>query len=264
MTVETVRMLPSIGMKPYYRDKWRTIYFGDCQDVLPSLTDRIEMVLCDLPYGTTRCLWDTVIPFDFLWSQYSRLVRPDGVVGLFGSEPFSSQLRMSNISQFRYDWVWLKSRPNGFLNANRMPMKAHEMVSIFYAKGGRYFPQGITLKDKQNRNTGVENVYGKVKKNFIQAVTYTGYPVSVLMYDNPTRPLHPTQKSVGLCEYLIRSYTRPGETVLDNACGSGTTLLAASNAGVLSIGIDSDEKSCEIAANRCAADAIKRIREGMY
>ena len=154
--------------------KINQIIHGDCLELMKDIPDKsIDMILCDLPYGSTKCKWDIIIPFEPLWEQYERIIKDNGVIVLFGSEPFSSYLRMSNIKLYKYDWIWRKARPNGFLNAKKMPMKAHETISVFYKKSNKYFPQGLILKDKQNRNTGKENVYGKVKKDFVQDVTYT-------------------------------------------------------------------------------------------
>jgi len=224
---------------------------GDCLEVMKNIEDNsVDMILADLPYGTTQCKWDTVIPFESLWIQYKRIIKDNGAIVLFGSEPFSSSLRMSNIKNYRYDWIWRKARPNGFLNAKIMPMKAHEIISVFYKKSKKYFPQGLVLKDKQNRNTGTENVYGKVNKEFKQDVTYTNYPVSVLEYKNPTNPIHPTQKPVDLCEYLIKTYTNENEVVLDNCMGSGSTGVACNNTNRNFIGIEKDLTYYNIACER--------------
>jgi site-specific DNA-methyltransferase (adenine-specific) len=181
---------------------------------------------------------------------YERIIKDDGVIALFGSEPFSSALRMSNIKLFKYDWIWRKARPNGFLNAKKMPMKAHEIISIFYKKSNKYYPQNLILKDKQNKNTGKENVYGKVKKDFFQEITYTNYPCSVLEYKNPTNGVHPTQKPLELCEYLIETYTKENEIVLDNASGSSTTGVACKKINRKWICIENEEEYCKISKNR--------------
>lgn len=235
----------------YFHDDDVYIIHGDCVKVMPEMPDKsIGMVLCDLPYGTTQCKWDTVIPFDILWAMYHKLTKIGTAIVLFGSEPFSSNLRVSNLKQFKYDWIWRKSRPNGFLNSKIMPMKSHETVSVFCQTVATYNPQGLRLKAKQNRNTGVENVYGAVKKNFVQTVTYTGYPFSVIDFNNPTHPVHPTEKPIDLCEYLIKTHSTDKDIVLDNCLGSGTTAIASSKTNRKCIGIEISEEYCELSAIR--------------
>jgi site-specific DNA-methyltransferase (adenine-specific) len=203
---------------------------GDCLEVMKDIPDKsIDMILCDLPYGTTACKWDVVIPFEPLWEQYKRIIKDNGAIVLTASQPFTSALVMSNIKMFKYEWIWVKSRPNGFLDANRKPMKKHENILVFYDKLPIYNPQGIILKDKPNKNTGVENVYGKVKKGYEGKVTYTNYPNSILDFASNTNEFHPTQKPVALFEYLIKTYTNEGDLVLDNCAGSGTTGVACKN-----------------------------------
>lgn len=234
----------------------------DCFNIFPLIDDEsIDMILCDLPYGTTQCSWDTILPFDKLWKEYERIIKPNGAICLCGSEPFSSSLRMSNIKLFKYDWVWEKSRPNGFLNANKMPMKKHELISVFSIGKCRYNPQGLVRKIGQNKNTGIENVYGKVKKDWVQSVTYTNYPTSILRFNNITKPIHPTQKPVDLFEYLIRTYTKEHEIVMDNCIGSGTTAVAALNTNRKFIGIEKDLGYYNIAKERVKNAAIISISD---
>jgi len=224
---------------------------GDCLELMKDIPDKsIDAIIADLPYGTTACKWDVVIPFEPLWEQYKRIIKDRGAIVLFGSEPFSSHLRMSNIKNYKYDWIWQKSRPNGFLNANKMPMKKHEIISVFSVGKCNYFPQDLIKKEKQNRNTGVENVYGKVNKEWKQEVTYTNYPNSILVFNNPTNPQHPTQKPVALLEYLVKTYTNEGDIVLDNCMGSGSTGVACINTNRNFIGIEKDDKYFEIAKSR--------------
>jgi site-specific DNA-methyltransferase (adenine-specific) len=224
---------------------------GDCLEVMKLIDDKsIDMVLCDLPYGTTVCKWDTIILFEPLWEQYKRIIKNNGAIVLTASQPFTSALVMSNIKWFKYEWIWIKSRPNGFLDANKKLMKKHENVLVFYNKLPTYNPQGIILKNKPNKNTGRENVYGKVKQGYQAKITYTNYPNTTLEFASNTNKYHPTQKPVALFEYLIKTYTNEGDLVLDNCIGSGTTAIAAINTKRNFIGIEKESKYVEIANNR--------------
>jgi site-specific DNA-methyltransferase (adenine-specific) len=227
------------------------IYNADCLDLMRYIKSKsIDMIFCDLPYGTTACKWDTIIPLEPLWEQYKRIIKDNGAIVLTASQPFTSALVMSNIKMFKYEWIWEKSRPNGFLDANRKPMKKHENILVFYNKLPVYNPQGIILKDKPNKTTGVENVYGKVKQGYQAKITYTNYPNTILEFASNTNEFHPTQKPVALFEYLIKTYTSVGDTILDNCIGSGTTAVAAINTGRNFIGIEMDKGYCDIANKR--------------
>jgi site-specific DNA-methyltransferase (adenine-specific) len=227
----------------------------------------IDMVLCDLPYGMTVCKWDCVIPFEDLWSAYKRVCKKNAAIVLFGSEPFSSYLRLSNINNFRYDWIWHKSSSGGFATAKTRPMKYHEIISVFYDKQPVYNPQFQSYGDstkqrfkegqfvndlncKNKNNVYGMNVSGLYKISFVRGK----YPESVQFFKsvpncNGTK-LHPTQKPVALCEYLIKTYTNEGMTVLDNCMGSGTTGVACLNTGRKFIGIEKDPHYFEVAKNR--------------
>ena len=225
---------------------------GDCLELMKEIPDKsIDMILCDLPYGTTACKWDSVIPFEPLWEQYNRIIKDNGAIVLFGSEPFSTVLRMSNLKNYKYDWIWCKTKPSGFLNCKKQPMRKQENISVFYKKQCIYNPQDLILKDKQNKNSCKENTYGKVRE-FTQEVTYTNYPHNVLEYANivGSNCLHPTQKPVALLEYLIKTYTNEGETVLDNCMGSGSTGVACINTNRDFIGYELNEEYFNIAQNR--------------
>lgn len=216
----------------------------------------VDMILCDLPYGTTACKWDIIIPFEPLWEQYNRIIKSNGVICLFGNEPFSSKLRVSNLKNFKYDWYWNKTKPVGFANAKKMPLKDVEIISIFYNKMPNYFPQGLiecnriinnsTKIKKQNNITAINGGAFK-SKSFIQQ--HTNYPRQVLKF-SIEQGLHPTQKPVPLLEYLIKTYTNEGETVLDNCMGSGSTGVACVNTNRNFIGIELDDTYFEIAKNR--------------
>jgi site-specific DNA-methyltransferase (adenine-specific) len=204
----------------------------------------VDLILCDLPYGTTRNAWDAVIPFDQLWAQYRRIAR--GPVVLFAAQPFTSALVMSNPEWFRYDLVWRKNKASGHLNAKRMPLRGHESVLVFYDQIGVYNPQKTTGHAPANyaRRTTHSTNYGAQGNTVYDGGNTDRYPTSVIDWpvvnnDDPDRH-HPTQKPVGLCEWLIRTYTNEGATVLDNCMGSGTTGVACVNTGRAFIGFEKD------------------------
>lgn len=215
------------------------LYNNDCLKILPTLPDHsVDMVLADLPFGTTRNDWDHIIPMDQLWEQYKRLLKVGGVVALFGDEPFSSKLRLSNPKWYRYDGYWTKNNATGFLNANRMPLKRVETISIFYPKLPLYNPQKeIGYKPYTSMTGSKTKNYGKFKS--IKTVNDgSRYPTNVLAFNKVSKTIHPTQKPVDLLEYLIKTYTNEGMTVLDNVMGSGSTGVACKNLNRNFIGIE--------------------------
>lgn len=239
---------------------------GDCLELMKEIRDdSVDMILCDLPYGTTSCKWDSVIPFDLLWEQYKRIIKGNGAIVLFGSEPFSSALRTSNLEMFKYDWVWVKNNAVGFVNAKLKPMNKHEIISVF-SKGKTanrntnnmpYFPQGLIPYGKESRSgnkKGKDNTYWRPslkssnEGGYIQQ--YTNYPTTVLHFDKVNKAVHPCQKPVSLLEYLVKTYTSEGDTVLDNCMGSGSTGVACKNTGRHFIGIEFDENYFNIAKER--------------
>lgn len=241
------------------------LYQGDCLEIMKEIPDKsVDMILCDLPYGTTACPWDIVIPLEPLWKHYKRLIKPKGAIVLFGSEPFSSHLRMSNLEMYKYDWIWDKVRPSGFQIAKYRPMQRHEKILVFAAGGGahNYYPimeprpkpikgRAVSSSDSSplTYNDGEVRVYDEK------------YPQSILRFVKDSQPVHPTQKPVALCEYLIRTYTQEGETVLDNAMGSGTTGVACLKTKRKFIGIELEEKYFKIAKERIEAQAqLERSR----
>lgn len=234
---------------------------GDCLQVMEEIPENsVDMILTDLPYGTTACSWDAVIPFEPLWNQYNRIIKDGGVVALFGQEPFSSRLRISNIKNYKYDWVWEKTMAVGFLNANRKPLRAYECISIFSNKGITTYNPQFTYGHKPYKNIYKNNAKDGVYRKYIKAgLTNKSedgrrYPRNVIKFSNPNNhSLHPTQKPVPLLEYLIKTYTNKGETVLDSCMGSGSTGVACVNTGRDFIGIELDQNYYEI--------AVKRIRE---
>jgi len=226
-----------------------SIILGNCLDVMTQIPNKsVNMILCDLPYGTTECSWDTIIPFVPLWAQYERIITDDGAIVLTASQPFTSALIMSNIKMFKYCWVWRKSCGAGFLNAKNAPIKMHEDICVFSkgatANGSKrnmaYYPQDLTPVERYRNRTGEHsNAVGtrpSRQKGYTQK--FTGYPVSILYYPNDRNMMHDTTKPVALFEYLIKTYTNEGDTVLDNCIGSGTTALACINTGRKFIGID--------------------------
>lgn len=228
-----------------------TLYNNDCLKILPTLPDHsVDMVLADLPFGTTRNQWDHIIPMDQLWEQYKRLLKVGGVVALFGDEPFSSKLRLSNPKWYRYDWYWAKNNATGFLNANRMPLKRVETISIFYPKLPLYNPQKeIGYKPYTSMTGSKTKNYGKFKS--IKTVNDgSRYPTNVLTFNKVSKTIHPTQKPVDLLEYLIKTYTNEGMTVLDNVMGSGSTGVACKNLNRNFIGIEKDPDYFKLAKER--------------
>ena len=238
------------------REKGIKLIQGDCLKVMQDIPcGKIDMILCDLPYGTTVCKWDTIIPFEPLWEQYKRIIKDNGAIVLFGSEPFSTELRHSNLKMFKYDWIWDKVKPSGHLNAKIMPLKEHEIISIFSKSKCVYYPQGLEkmykIQKKSNSDTTLGNGYstfGKNNKTTIQTVG--NYPRSILTFNKPSKTLHPTQKPVDLLEYMIKTYTNEGEIILDNCMGSGSTGVAAINTNRKFIGIELDSNYYNIAKNR--------------
>jgi len=207
-----------------------TVYLGDCLEVMKDIPDNsIDMILCDLPYGTTACKWDTIIPFEPLWEQYNRIIKDNGAIVLFGSEPFSSALRMSNIKNFKYDWIWNKKLAGNGILAKRQPLKIHEIISVF--NSNIYIPQ--MTKRKMRKKMGLKESEITGGNSFAKEyVNDEYYPVSIQEFSiaNLRRGrLHPTQKPVELLEYLIKTYTNEGDLVLDNCAGSGTTGVACKN-----------------------------------
>lgn len=221
---------------------------GDCLELMRDIPDgSVDMILCDLPYGTTACKWDTVLPFEQLWGQYKRIIKDNGAIVLFGSEPFSTMLRYSNLKMFKYDWYWKKSRPVNHMNAKRMPMRYIETISVFYKK------QPIFHRRKKENpitatSTTTNTVFGTSINGYTRTVEYDA-KFDLLEFPKDGS-LHPTQKPVELCEYIIRTYTNEGDLVLDNCMGSGTTGVACANTGRRFIGIEKDDHWFEVARDR--------------
>ena len=234
------------------------IFNEDCLTGMDRIPDKsVDCIICDLPYGTTACKWDSVIPFEPLWKQYKRVRKDNCPIILFGSEPFSSYLRMSNIKEFRYDWIWVKTGAGNFQMCKKNPLKFHEIISVFYKSFPTYYNTDLKnchIKNGRSRN-GTH--IAKIKGNLGYVQTETGYNRSVLYYNSKFAKklvLHPTQKPVDLIRYLIRTYTNPGDIVLDNCMGSGTTAIAAMREERNFIGFELDEKYYDICLKRIAEE----------
>ena len=223
---------------------------GDCLELMKEIPDKsIDMILCDLPYGTTACKWDTVIPFNPLWEQYNRIIKDNSAIVLFGSQPFTTELNHSNLKMFRYEWIWIKNNSTGFQLANKRPLKKHEIISVFYRKQPTYNPQGLQVYGKINRRKSTGDNLSEMNNNeYIQR--FTNYPTQILEFGYDKEKLHPTQKPVALLEYLIKTYTNEGDVVLDNCMGSGSTGVACINTNRNFIGYELDEHYFQIAKER--------------
>lgn len=233
---------------------------GDCLELMAGLPDgSVDMILCDMPYGTTACKWDTVIPFEPLWAQYRRIAKRNAAIVLTASQPFTTALIASNMREFRYCWVWDKKKPSNFPLAKLQPMKYHEDIAVFCAGKAPYNPIMVPVEGRKATKGVNKNpqVFGGKLDNpeYLRKVYTDKYPSSILEFSNAdqTNRYHPTQKPVALMEYLIRTYTREGETVLDNCMGSGTTGVACANTGRNFIGIERDPGYFAIASERIAA-----------
>ncbi len=240
---------------------------GDCLELMKDIPDSsIDMILCDLPYGKTACKWDAVIPFEPLWEQYKRIIKDTGAMVLFGSEPFASELRHSNLKMFKYDWIWKKTRATGFAQAKNQPMRNYENICVF-SKGVAihanqssrrmtYNPQGLedtVYIKKQGKNGRTDTCFSKRKSHKEEHVqTQTNYPRQVIEFASEGKTVHPTQKPVALLEYLVKTYTNEGDTVLDNCMGSGSTGVACINTGRNFIGMELDKQYFDIAVQRIA------------
>lgn len=231
------------------------LFQGDCLEILKKIPDQsIDAVIADPPYGTTACKWDSIIPLEPMWEQLRRVIKNNGAIVLFGSQPFTSALIMSNPGLFKYSLVWQKTTPTGHLNANKMPLRAHEDILVFGGK--KYYPQKTT--GHQRKVSSASHKRNSIKTENYRAHGLTSYdsteryPTSVLLFksDKQKSALHPTQKPVALMEYLIKTYTNEGETVLDFTMGSGSTGVACVNTGRGFIGIELDEKYFKIAQAR--------------
>lgn len=236
------------------------IALGDCLDVMRSIpAGSVDMILCDLPYGTTACSWDSVIPFEPLWREYWRIAKPNAAVVLTAAQPFTAMLIMSQIDRFKYEWIWEKSKATGHGNVKRQPMRSHENVLTFYREQCKYTPQmteGEPYKGRKNFKDNRDKGHGWYNSHRNDN-DGKRYPRTSLFFANeyPQSIIHPTQKPVALFEYLIKTYTNPGDTVMDNCIGSGTTAIAAENTGRRWIGIERNPTYFGLACERIARHA---------
>lgn len=239
-----------------------SIHHGDCLDIMPFIEDKsIDLILCDLPYGTTKNEWDTIIPFEPMWEQYNRIIKDNGAILLFAQSPFDKQLAMSNIDMFRYEWIWEKTEATGFLNASKMPLKAHENILVFYKKLPTYNPIKTKGEKKVVRSAHrikckESNNYGKHQMHTKDYESDERYPRSVLKFpkDKQSEQLHPTQKPLALIKYFIETYSNPGDIVLDNAVGSGTTPVGCIETGRDYIAIEKYKTNYDVCVDR-----LKRV-----
>ena len=226
---------------------------GDCLELMKYIPDKaVDMILCDLPYGTTRNKWDTVIPLEPLWGQYNRIVKDNGIIVLTSQSPFDKILGASNINMFRYEWIWSKDQGTGHLNAKKMPLKSHENILVFYKHLPTYNPQmdgnekRVVKRNGQRAKTSNYGTHIEIEKS-----EYIGrYPKSVIAFSKDKEKIHPTQKPVALFEYLIKTYTNEGDLVLDNCAGSGTTGVACINTNRNYILIEQEQKYIDIINKR--------------
>jgi site-specific DNA-methyltransferase (adenine-specific) len=253
-------------MKPYYETENGKLFCGDCLEIMPIIPDgSVDLILTDPPYGTTACNWDSVIPFDEMWKHLNRIIKKNGAIVLFGSEPFSSALRMSNIKNYKYDWIWHKNNTSGFALAKKQPMRNHEIISVFYNKQCTYNyikePRQMSESSKKRMEyaftstKGINQQQNGIKKvQFIPEDKELSYPKTIKFFENiannSKERVHPTQKPVALMEYLIKTYTNENEIVLDFTIGSGTTAVACEKTNRKWIGIEMLEKYCKIAKER--------------
>jgi site-specific DNA-methyltransferase (adenine-specific) len=243
----------------------KEILLGDCLELMKDIPNgSIDMILCDLPYGTTACKWDTIIPFDKLWEQYERIIKPNGAIVLTASQPFTSALVMSNPKLFKYSLVWIKNIPTGFWNAKKMQMKIHEDICLFYKSTPKYNPQMVKRTEEEYRkclrvNDSKSNAgesFGGKDKLLIrktkeeQWYKYPTTEIKIPLEDYRNGKGHPTQKPVALFEYLIKTYTNEGDLVLDNCAGSGTTAIACLNTNRQFIVMEKEEKYYDIILKR--------------
>ena len=257
-------MIDRITEQPFCQNRisGSTFVNADCFDVFPFIEDKsIDAIICDLPYGTTANKWDSVLDLNKLWAEYERIITDNGAIILTATQPFTTQLISSNLKLFKYEIIWVKSRPNGHLEAKNKPMRKHENILIF-SKGASangcknritYNPQGLVKVERYNRNSTDTDNYGSRKSRPVGLVTkqeYTNYPTTIWEFGSEGKTIHPTQKPLALLEMLVKSYTDEGDMVLDNTMGSGTTILAAIKNNRIGIGIEKEKIYFDIALKR--------------
>lgn len=244
------------------QNKRISLYNGDCLDIMPSIPENsIDMILCDLPYGGTDCKWDNIIPFNSLWNQYDRIIKNNGAIVLFATQPFTTKLIYSNLKYFRYCWYWKKRNATGGQFAKVQPMRCIEDICVFYKRKPTYNPQGVKRIDNpvERIANNTSSVYRwRGKQTYIQKCT--NYPKNLIEFAKDRKKLHPTQKPVALLEYLVKTYTAEGETVLDNCMGSGSTGEACINTNRNFIGIEKELKYFDIAKERLKKAELNKMQ----
>jgi site-specific DNA-methyltransferase (adenine-specific) len=251
----------------YPNDFINQVIQGDCLEVMPAIADKsIDMILCDLPYGTTACKWDTIIPFEPLWEQYKRIIKENGAIVLTAREPFTSKLIVSNINNYKHKWVWNKKQSGSFQNAKYMPLQIEEDIIVFCNGKVNYFP--IMRKGKNRKKGGCKKnneLFCGLKGNY-STVNNLYFPVNIIEFPNCSNKknnIHPTQKPVALFEYLIKTYANEGDLVLDNCAGSGTTGVACKRLNRRFILIEQEEKYCKVARDRLANEPEPLFKEAL-
>jgi len=252
-----------------------TLWNGDCLELMQDIPDKsMDAIICDLPYGTTACKWDSIIPFEPLWEQYKRIIKDNGAIVLFGSEPFSSALRMSNIKNYKYDWIWNKIQGAGMTISKIQPMKSHEIISVFGLGKINYYPI-MVKRDKELNTKGwkmskLNSENGNFSSKSVketQKIYKEKYPTTILEYHksakecNNTKRIHPTQKPLDLINYLVNTYTKENDWVLDNTCGSNTTGIACYDLNRNYIGIEKDIDIYNVAKKRMEKNILLRANE---
>jgi len=239
-----------------------TFVNADCFDVFPYIEDKsVNLILCDLPYGTTKNKWDSTVSLNELWKEYERVITDNGAIVLFAQTPFDKVLGASKIDLLKYEFIWNKKRPTGYMNANFAPMKLHENILVFSkasacyvkdkSKAMVYYPNDLVAVNKKIKRTAQNGNYDHKHYDLESTQKFTGYPNSILEFA-PETGLHPTQKPLELMEYLIKTYTNEGDTVLDNTMGSGTTILAAIKNNRIGIGIEKEKQYYDVAVRRAS------------
>lgn len=233
------------------------LYNGDCLEIMNKLENSsVDLILCDLPYGTTSCKWDTIIPFAPLWEQYNRVIKENGAIVLFSAQPFTTKLINSNLKNYKYSWYWIKNTVTGFTFAKHQPMRKVEDINVFYKRKPLYVPQGLIelekpkVKKRKSKISNDDTIYKDKTLLNEHIIKYTNYPNNVLFFNKESKSLHPTQKPIDLLQYLIKTYTKEGDIILDNCMGSGSTGVAAIKLNRKFIGIELDENYFKISKNR--------------
>jgi len=249
------------------------LWLGDCLELMQDIPDKsIDAIICDLPYGTTACKWDSVIPFEPLWEQYKRIIKDNGAIVLFGSQPFTSALISSNYKMFKYEWIWEKNAGSNFGSVRFQPMKEHENILVFSKKRHNYYPikqkrsasgeaRVLSSKMTYNKNKKADYIYGDFKnETFKKKADKLRCPRSIQKF-NRERGLHPTQKPLELLKYLVKTYTNENDWVLDNTCGSNTTGIACYDLNRNYIGIEKDIDIYNVAKKRMEKNILLRANE---